>query len=304
MNRRHHPLTRRTVLRGLGVTMALPWLESIPAFAEAPKAPVGSSSDAPQRLAVLFAGNGFHSREWWAKGSGKDMELGQVLAPLQPHTRKNCYLCEGYTMKRLSKETFTASIDRQSAVGSTARIRRRDSVRHQLRPDHCTAQRGPPQSCPVWCLVAKKPTHRCTRITRCYTARTSRGVHLPRRHHSKCIRHWRSDRLFSNDTARGDKSVLDAILADAKDMRRKISTSDQHKVDEYLNSVREIERRIESAGKRGELQGWRPTLEKPNIPRATRGLSTGYRRTHASHVRHPCARVPDRHHAGLHTEAE
>ncbi len=34
------------------------------------------------RLAVLFSGNGFHSREWWARGSGRGMELGQVLAPL------------------------------------------------------------------------------------------------------------------------------------------------------------------------------------------------------------------------------
>src|SRR5213078_491446 len=41
-----------------------------------------TASEAPVRLAVLFAGNGFHTKEWWAKGEGKGMELGKVLTPL------------------------------------------------------------------------------------------------------------------------------------------------------------------------------------------------------------------------------
>jgi len=79
------------------------------------------------------------------------------------------------------------------------------------------------------------------------------------------------DQLFKDSVQKGDKSVLDAVLADAKDFRRDISRIDQRKLDEYLNSVREVEQRIERAGKRGELQGWRPTLEKPNIPRPKDG---------------------------------
>ena len=65
--------------------------------------------------------------------------------------------------------------------------------------------------------------------------------------------------------------MLDAVLGDAKDLRRNISRLDQQKLDEYLNSVREVEQRIESAGKRGQLQGWRPTLTKPNMPRPKDG---------------------------------
>src|SRR5688500_17355351 len=76
-----HRFTRRTMLRGLGVTMALPWLESLNVWGDEPQGEE-KASQAPVRLAVLFAGNGFHSKEWWAKGQGKDMELGQVLAPL------------------------------------------------------------------------------------------------------------------------------------------------------------------------------------------------------------------------------
>ena len=69
-----HPFSRRRMLRGLGVSMALPWLESMRA---------SESEKAPVRFGVLFSGNGFHSKEWWAKGEGKQMELGQVLAPLK-----------------------------------------------------------------------------------------------------------------------------------------------------------------------------------------------------------------------------
>jgi hypothetical protein len=79
------------------------------------------------------------------------------------------------------------------------------------------------------------------------------------------------DQLFKDKAQKGDQSVLDAILADAKDLRRGISRLDQQKLDEYLNSVREVEQRIKRAGKRGELQGWRPTLSSPNIPRPKDG---------------------------------
>ena len=66
--------------------------------------------------------------------------------------------------------------------------------------------------------------------------------------------------------------MLDAILADAKDFRNKVSGSDQRKLDEYLESVREVEKRIDGAGKKGELQGWKPSLAKPNQPRPADGI--------------------------------
>src|SRR5207249_7758922 len=84
--------------------------------------------------------------------------------------------------------------------------------------------------------------------------------------------------------SKGDKSVLDAVLTDAQDLRRQISASDQHKHDEYLDSVRDVEQRIENAGRKGELQGWRPTLEKPNIPRPADGIPQDI----AEHMRLMC----------------
>jgi hypothetical protein len=80
------------------------------------------------------------------------------------------------------------------------------------------------------------------------------------------------DRLFKDQASKGDQSVLDAVLSDAASLRKGISTGDQRKLDEYLDSVRDVEQRIANAGKRGELQGWRPTLAKPNVSRPADGI--------------------------------
>ncbi|HLJ11350.1 MAG TPA: DUF1552 domain-containing protein, partial [Planctomycetaceae bacterium] len=86
-----HRFSRRTMLRGLGVTMALPWLESLSVWGDEPRGGV-RASEAPVRLAVLFSGNGYHSKEWWAKGEGKGMELGQVLSPLNDLREKMLFI--------------------------------------------------------------------------------------------------------------------------------------------------------------------------------------------------------------------
>jgi hypothetical protein len=80
------------------------------------------------------------------------------------------------------------------------------------------------------------------------------------------------DRLFRDEVGKADKSVLDAVLDDAQGLRGKVSQSDQRRLDEYLSSVREVEKRIEQAGKAGRLQGWRPTLTKPDMDRPADGI--------------------------------
>jgi hypothetical protein len=80
------------------------------------------------------------------------------------------------------------------------------------------------------------------------------------------------DRLFKDSNEKGDRSVLDAVMTDAQSLRRQISLDDRRKLDEYLDSVREVEQRIENAGRKGELQGWRPTLSKPDMARPADGI--------------------------------
>ena len=66
-------MRRRTFLQGAGVTMGLPWLESLAA-----------TPAAPQRFAVLFMGTGISPGRWWAKQTPSGLELGESLAPLEP----------------------------------------------------------------------------------------------------------------------------------------------------------------------------------------------------------------------------
>src|SRR5262249_10852469 len=83
MNARSNTISRRTLLKGVGVTIALPWLESLP-LGGSEAGPGASPAAHPQRFAALFMGNGVNPKHWWAKGSGADMELGKSLEPLAP----------------------------------------------------------------------------------------------------------------------------------------------------------------------------------------------------------------------------
>src|SRR5271155_6236893 len=76
-------ISRRTVLRGVGCTMALPWLESLPAFADTPPA-----SAFPKRFGVVFLGCGVNEDHWSAEGSGAAMKLSRTLEPLEPLKQK------------------------------------------------------------------------------------------------------------------------------------------------------------------------------------------------------------------------
>ncbi|MEJ7596023.1 MAG: DUF1552 domain-containing protein [Planctomycetaceae bacterium] len=85
---------------------------------------------------------------------------------------------------------------------------------------------------------------------------------------------------FSKHTTRSDWT--DELLTQIRAFYRQ--RVDQRKLDEYLNSVREIEQRIEQAGNQGELQGWRAALDKPNIQRPADGIPQNL----ADHMRLMC----------------
>ena len=93
----------------------------------------GASSEAPVRLAVLFSGNGFHSKEWWAKGEGKAMELGKVLAPLDDFREKLLFIRGLYNAEAL-KGNIHSSQTGNLLSGAPLASGRRDPFRHELRP--------------------------------------------------------------------------------------------------------------------------------------------------------------------------
>src|SRR3954452_23779788 len=90
MTAHHERINRRAVLRGAGVAMALPWLESLTVRGGEPAAVGGAPQAFPRRFAAMFMGNGINPVHWWAKGSGSNMELSKSLQPLEPvKTRLN-----------------------------------------------------------------------------------------------------------------------------------------------------------------------------------------------------------------------
>jgi hypothetical protein len=81
------------------------------------------------------------------------------------------------------------------------------------------------------------------------------------------------DRLVGDGTGRRlDRSILDEVRQDSQNLKPKISRSDSVKLSEYFESIRDIERRIERASKEERIEGWRPTLAEPDMPRPANEL--------------------------------
>ncbi len=266
----NHQFTRRTFLRGLGVTMALPWMESRTVWGDTPPAGVRPASEAPKRMAVLFSGNGFHSKEWWAKGEGKAMELGKVLAPLNDLREKTTVVRGLYNEEALKgniHSSMTGNLLSGAPLASGGEIRSGTSIDQVLAQRTGRSTKVP--SLVLGCEKSNPSVHKnYSMLYSSHISWSSPTTPTPLELYPALA----FDRLFKDEVNRGDKSVLDAVMSDAQDLRRGISRTDQQKLDEYLDSVREVERRIENAGKKGELQGWRPTLDKPNIARPADGI--------------------------------
>lgn len=276
-----HPFDRRTFLRGLGVTMALPWMESLMVWGDEARGNQ-KSSEAPVRLAVLFAGNGFHGKEWWAKQSGTRLEFGQVLAPLNDFADKTLFIRGLYNEQALKgniHSSQTGNLLSGAPLAAGGEIRSGTSVDQFLAQTYGRSTKVP--SLVLGCEPANPSVHKnYSMMYSSHISWSSPTTPTPLELYPALA----FDRLFKDEVQKGDKSVLDAVLADAKDIRRQISTADQRKLDEYLDSVRDVEQRIENAGNQGELQGWRPTLDKPNLPRPPEGIPQNL----ADHMRLMC----------------
>jgi hypothetical protein len=261
--------------------MALPWMESRAVWGGTSET-TPPASEAPVRTAVLFSGNGFHSKEWWARGQGRDMELGRVLAPLADFREKLVFIRGLYNaeaMKGNIHSSQTGNLLSGAPLASGGEIRSGTSF------DQLLAQ-GPGRSTKVSSLVlgcekSNPSVHKnYSMLYSSHISWSSPTTPTPLELYPSLA----FDRLFKDEVQRGDKSVLDSVMADARDFRRHVSRSDQRKLDEYLDSVRDVEQRIEQAGKRGEFQGWRPTLDKPNLPRPSDGIPQDI----AEHMRLMC----------------
>ncbi|HEY7424008.1 MAG TPA: DUF1552 domain-containing protein [Gemmataceae bacterium] len=262
------PISRRAFLRGVGVTMALPWLESVPVWGE--DKPKHHSSEPPVRFACLFSGNGFHSTEWWAKGQGKDMELGKVLAPLRLFREKLLFLRGLYNQEALIGGIHSCQTGN---LLSGAHLAPGGEIKSGISCDQVVAERMKDQTkVPSLVLGCEPPIaaiHKnYSMIYSSHISWSSSTTPTPLELYPALA----FDRLFREEVGKADRSVLDAVMEDTRGLRSSVSKADQRRLDEYLASVREVEQRIDQAGKANRLQGWRPTLTKRDVPRPADGI--------------------------------
>src|SRR5947208_16351345 len=228
-------VSRRAFLRGVGVTMALPWLESLPVWGENPK---GGAAEPPVRFACLFSGNGFHSREWWALGEGEDMEVGKVLESLHPFRQKMLFLRGLYNQEALIGGIHSCQTGN---LLTGAHLAPAGEILSGISCDQVIAERMKTQtkvpSLVLGCEPSIAAIHKnYSMIYSSHISWSSASTPTPLELYPALA----FDQLFRDDVGRTDKSVLDAILEDTRGLRDKVSQSDRRRLDEYLSSVREV----------------------------------------------------------------
>jgi hypothetical protein len=250
-------LNRRTLLRGLGVSMGLPMLDAMATT---------SSTKSPTRLAFVYVPNGINMAHWTPQGQGKNFEITRVLTPLKDHKDKLTILT-GLTHNggralgdgpgdhaRAAASYLTGAHPRKTAG---ADIKNGTSV------DQLAAMSVGKENRLASLELGIEDGRQVGSCDSGYSCAYSNNIS------------WRSDsspmppeinprnvfaRLFGSGAAgetpdmiqrreRNRRSILDFVLEDSKSLRADLGSTDQRKLDEYLYSIRDIEQRIERASK-------------------------------------------------------
>ena len=276
-------LNRRHFLRGLGACLALPAFESIRPFAalaaEANARKLArTASGAPMRMAFVYFPNGAIQPNWWPKGEGSDFELARTMEPLAKlkqqlqvlggmdhvnatpgpdgagdHARASGTFLTGVRVKKTAGADIHAGISIDQVVANEIGHLTRfpsleltcDAVRKSGNCDSgysCAYQynlawRSPTQP------IAPEPNPRLL-FERLFGA----GSHGERAR-TLAMRQQQQ------------RSILDFVLDDARSLQKQMTARDKDKLEEYLASVREIEKRIEKSERFGAAPD--PNIETP-----------------------------------------
>jgi hypothetical protein len=277
-------LSRRNFLRGVGVSLALPAFESLvspsllAAAAGKPGALAVTPSGAPLRMAYVYVPNGVNQGHWWPKGQGKDFELSRTLQPLEKvkqhvqvmggldHLNANGGLDGPGDHARASGTFLTGVRVRKTAGADIHAGVSVDQVAAQ-RVGHLT--RFP--SLELTCDGVRKSGNCDSGYSCAYQfnlAWSNATVPVSPEPNPRLV----FERLFGAGAPgeRGrslalrreqQRSILDFIDDDTRALERQLGNHDQKKLDEYLTSVREIERRLEQAEKFKDVPN--PSVETP-----------------------------------------
>lgn len=253
-----HDISRRLVLRGMGAALALPWMESVHSAARA----AGAAARPPVRMAFWYVPNGVHLPTWFPQDSGPLVDLPATLEPL---SFARSYL---NTFQGLTHNTALTNGDSEgcghgqgaaSFLTGAQAYKTQDAVRagisaDQLYARHVAGQTRLP-SLELGCELARSGNafgYSGTYKTH-ISWRTATSP-APYEVNPKLV----FDRLFTQGSVKltqstvADrdayrKSIIDYALDDASRVHKKVSVDDRRKLDQYLTSVREVERRIQNS---------------------------------------------------------
>ena len=254
------PLSRRTFLHGLGVTVALPFLEAmLPRTAAA-----AATGRPPVRTAFLYVPNGVNMADWTPAQTGADFQLPYILDPLQAH-KNDVLVLTGLTQDKGRSNGDGAGDHARAAstwlTGAQPLKSESSRIRVGVSADQVMAEAIGRQTRFPSIELGVEPARQGGKCDSGYACAYSNNIS------------WRSDttpsgaeinprlvfeRLFaaanpklaSEGAARRErqrKSILDFVLEDARTLSGKVGGSDRQKLDEYLTAVREIEQRVEAA---------------------------------------------------------
>lgn len=264
--------TRRRFLRGAGVALALPWLESMPLLGATAAPAKKDSAKPPLRLGIVFFSNGVEPTEWWAKGSGAAMEFGPAAAPLAPHASDLVFIEGLYSQAALA--STSPHLGRMNLLSGAPVSLDPSVIRVGTTMDQVLAAQIGNRTAVPSLVLGVEPNELRLEDGLSMIYGSSLSWLSPTKPATKEIYPSRAfDRLVGDGTGRRlDRSILDEIRQDTQGLKPKISRGDGVKLDEYFESIRDIEKRIERAAKDERLEGWRPTLAQPDMPRPKNGL--------------------------------
>jgi hypothetical protein len=286
------------LLRGVGASLALPWLETMGRAADA--AGAGNLTEPPLRMAFLFVPNGTRPDHWTPPGDGEDFEITPHLKPLEGLKSEILLLENLWNKNTVGRNGHWPKVPAWLSGGYVERTAGDDLDSGGTTVDQFAAQRiGDRTPLPTFELGLEPPRSGIDvaggGFARLYGSFLSwRDPHTPAP--KEIVPQLAFDRLFRNRRApistyedpkhpsvlaslqRDDLSVLDLVMEDAKRIKKQGSASDRVRLDEYFESVRSVEQRVDASmrpQKRWINKGKFP-LDRP---------APGIPETHAEHLR-------------------
>lgn len=238
-------IDRRAILRGAGVTMALPWFESLSAWAATGQA------EFPKRFGVMFMGCGVNYNHWTAEGEGENLKFGKTLLPLEP-IKKKINVINGLYNKPSTGHGIHPAMT--GSLLSGAEIDKGPILHNGVTVDQMIANKiGQETAQPSMVLACEQPMtgYHETNYSLAYSSHLSwqsADSPIPNEVYPSLA----FDTLFENRGSLRNLSILDRVKDRADSLGRKISSTDKAKLDEYLTSVREVEKRLDSMRKSKE----------------------------------------------------